>query len=177
MRILLIYGTTEGQSRKISNFITEQLEAVGHDVECLDSRRKMDGLQISSFDAAIIVGSVHQKLHQEALCNFAIAHRSELQKISTLLFSVSLSAAFSNGKAEAQSYIDLFVDRTGFNPNSYALVAGALRYSEYDYFMAQVVEHVVLASHENITEDREFTNWQQLEIDIDNFMETIVERA
>lgn len=177
MQFLVIYGTTEGQAKKISEFVSRQIETTGSKVDCVNSVNKLDGLRIAEFDAVIIVGSVHQKIHQESLSNFVIAHREQLKKIPTLMISVSLSVAFSNGQAEAKGYIDKFIEYTGFTPGTVSLVAGALRYSEYDYFMTQVVEHVVLATHENIQGDREFTDWKQLGKDVDTFVETVVEHA
>jgi len=41
------------------------------------------------------------------------------------------------------------------------LVAGALRFDEYDYFKQQIVEHVVLKDHQTNQPkgDYEFTDW------------------
>jgi menaquinone-dependent protoporphyrinogen oxidase len=169
VRYLLIYGTTEGQTRKIAEFCSDRLAEAGYQVEIHDSRRRMVHLDISSFDAVILAGSVHQRTHQETLTNFVIAHRAQLQKIPTLLISVSLSIAFENGEDEAKNYVREFVDYTGFEPNDVALVAGALRFDQYDYYMNQIVEHVVLDNREDISEDREFTDWNVLGDTVDAF--------
>ena len=52
MRILLVYGTTEGQTRKIAEFCSARLAEAGHDVEMKDSRRRMADLDMSSFDGS-----------------------------------------------------------------------------------------------------------------------------
>ena len=169
MRFLLIYGTTEGQTRKIAEFCSNRLTEAGHYAELWDSRRRMVDLDISTFDAIILAGSVHQKHHQESLTNFVIAHREQLGKVPNLLISVSLSVAFENGRDEAQKYVDSFVEYTGFEPRSVALVAGALKFEQYDYYMNQIVEHIVLEDREKITEDREFTDWDALGDAVDAF--------
>ena len=173
MKFLLIYATTEGQTRKIVEFVASQLKNLKHEVELLDSARRLLDLEISAYDAVIIAGSVHQRIHQESVTNFVIAHRGQLEKLPVLLISVSLSIAFDGGNDEAQNYVDMFVDYTGFKPTSRLLVAGALRFDEYDFFMEQIVEFVVLKDQENICGDKEFTDWGKLTEDIAGFASTV----
>ena len=67
MKFLLIYATTEGQTRKIVEFVGGQLKNLNHEVELLNSARKLLDLKISDYDAVIIAGSVHQRKHQESV--------------------------------------------------------------------------------------------------------------
>lgn len=173
MKFLLIYATTEGQTRKIVEFVAGQLKNLSHEVELLNSARRLLALEISDYDAVIIAGSVHQRIHQESVTNFVIAHREQLKKLPVLFISVSLSIAFDGGGDEAQKYVDMLVDYTGFNPTSSLLVAGALRFDEYDFFMEQIVEFVVLKDQENINSDKEFTDWDKLTGDIAGFARAV----
>lgn len=177
MKFLIVYGTTEGQTRKIVQAIVKQLENRGHEAKAFDSDRRMADLEITTFDAAILAGSVHEQRHQETFTNFVIAHRQQLRELPTLLISVSLSIAFKDGRSEAQRYVDNFQAYTEFNPKRVSLVAGALRYKEYDYFMSQIIEHVVLGDREQIREDREFTDWTALESDVDAFVDLVAGTA
>jgi len=95
---------------------------------------------------------------------FVIASLPELQKRPTLFLTVSLSAAFPEGVSDAQRYADIFLRNTGWKPTASLLVAGALRYDEYDYFKAQIIQHVVLKCREveGAKGDYEFTNWERL---------------
>lgn len=173
MKFLLIYGTTEGQTRKIAEFVATRLKNLKHEAELLDSSRRLIDLDISAYDAVIIAGSVHQRKHQESVANFVIAHRGQLEKLPVLLISVSLSIAFDGGDGEAQIYVDKFVEHTGFKPTSKLLVAGALRFDEYDYFMEQIVEFVVLKDQDKITGDKEFTDWSKLTDDVGGFASAV----
>ena len=101
MNILLVYGSTEGQMRKIAEFCADHLSKGGHAVDLRDSRLRMLDLDIAAFETVILAGSVHQKTHQETLTNFVIAHKAQLKTKPSLLISVSLSIAFENGEAEA----------------------------------------------------------------------------
>lgn len=170
MKILLVYGSTEGQTRKIAEFCAARLGDAGHGVDVRDSRRRMVDLDLSEFDAVILAGSVHQKTHQESLANFVIAHRKALKNMRTLLISVSLAIAFENGDEEARQYVKGFADYVGFEPGDVVLVAGALKFDEYDYYMNQIVEHVVLENRGTIHGDREFTDWDKLGDALDAFV-------
>ncbi len=173
MRFLVVYGTGEGQTKKIAEFVASRLDGGGHQSELRDSRRRMADVDIGSFDAVIVAGSVHLKRHPEPVENFLVAHRDELAALPTALISVSLSIAFEGGEEEARNYVRQLVDATGFEPGTVLLVAGALRFAEYDYFMDQVVQHVVLESQGPIDEDREFTDWDKLAGELDAFVGTV----
>lgn len=172
MRVLLIYGTTEGQTRKIAEFTSDHLSKAGHDVDVRDSRRAAN-TDLSAFDAVILAGSVHEKRHQESLENFVFAHRSQLSTVPTLLISVSLSIAFENGESEARDYVRSFTERTAFEPGAVALVAGALKVDQYDYYMSQIVEFVVMKDQEESLQDREFTDWDGLGGTLNGFIASI----
>lgn len=172
MNILIVYGTTEGQTRKICEHIGERLEQAGHSVRLHDSGASPADVDVGSFDAAIVAGSVHQNKHQESLRLFAIAHRAALQRLPTLFVSVSLSAAFEEGKADAAGNVSAFLKETGWSPTTSLTVAGALRFDRYDYFMEQIIRYVVLRGHaEGQSEtDNEFTDWPALDRAIDGFV-------
>lgn len=172
MKVLFVYGTTEGQTGKIADFCSARLADAGHTIDLRDSRRTAN-LDISSYDAAILAGSVHEKRHQESLENFTFAHRVSLKGIPTLLISVSLSIAFENGESEARDYVRSFVERTEFEPGKVALVAGALKVAQYDYYMSQIVEFVVLKDQEQTVQDREFTDWDHLGETLDEFVSSV----
>jgi len=176
MRILIAYGTSEGQTRKIANTVAEQIRELGHEVHLLDtaSIEETDVGSYGSYDKFVVAGSVHQRRHQECVEVFVMAKLSELQKQPTLLISVSLSAAFPDGISEAQSYVNDFLAITGWKPTQSLLVAGALRYDEYDYFKAQIIEHVVLKCREveGANGDYEFTDWDTLRRTVESFVRT-----
>src|SRR5262249_15048907 len=147
MGILIAYGTSEGQTRKTANKIAARIHELGHDAHLFDTV-SLEETDVGSYDKVIVAGSVHQQRHQESVEVFVIASSAELQKRPTLFLSVSLSAAFRDGILEAQSYVDEFLASTGWKPTQSLLVAGALRYDEYDYFKAQIIRYVVLKCRE-----------------------------
>ena len=87
------------------------------------------------------------------------------------LVSVSLSAAFPDGRAEAEGYADRLVRATGWQPTAVHLAAGALRYDKYDFFQEQIIRHVVLKDRapDVIDGDHDFTDWDALGAFVDDF--------
>ncbi|MEP7173390.1 MAG: flavodoxin domain-containing protein [Aestuariivirga sp.] len=172
MKILIAFGTSEGQTRKIAEAVATRALDLGHEVKLFDTAQSPANLDMGSYDKIVVAASVHQQRHQDSIELFVVARLTELQEKPTLFLSISLSAAFSEGKDEAQSYIDEFLTSTGWKPTQSLLVAGALRYAEYDYFKQQIIEHVVLKDRKVVSPegDHEFTDWSSLARAIDTFI-------
>ena len=78
MDVLLAYGTTEGQTRKIADWTATYIREGEHHAELRDSRVPMSDLDFETFHAFIIAASVHQQYHQETVTNFVTAHHKLL---------------------------------------------------------------------------------------------------
>ena len=174
MNVLIIYGTTEGQTRKIAEWTATHSRERGQQVELRDSAGLASGLDLATFHAFIIAASVHQECHQDTITNFASAHHKLLNTKPSAFISVSLSAVLQDGSTEAQRYVDSFVSQTGWHPRMTLLLGGALRFTEYDYFQEQIVKFVVMkrGGAASTARDREFTDWNALAGFVDVFLET-----
>ncbi|MGD0533002.1 MAG: flavodoxin domain-containing protein [Methyloceanibacter sp.] len=174
MNVLIVYGTTEGQTRKIAEWTATHVRERGHQTERRDSAALASGSDLETFHAFIIAASVHQQHHQETITNFVIAHHELLNAKPSAFISVSLSAVLEEGETEAQKYVDRFVSVTRWQPRMSLLLGGALRFTEYDYFQEQIVKFIVMKrSGATSTErDREFTDWNALAGFVNGFLET-----
>ena len=175
MRALIVYGTTEGQTRKIAGRIAERVRELGYEAQLQDSSAISENLQIDEFATIIVVASVHQHVHQETVTAYAMAHRDQLNAKFTGFVSVSLSAALERDHLQAQTYVDRFVAETGWRPNRTLVMPGALRNTSYDYFKQQIVKHIVMKGSGPVdTEhDYEFTDWEALSKFVDLFVERV----
>jgi menaquinone-dependent protoporphyrinogen oxidase len=171
LNVLIVYGTTEGQTRKIAEGTALRVRERGHGTELLDSAVLVLDFNIDKYDAFIIAASVHQEYHQETITNFVMAHLKLLENKPSAFISVSLSAVLE--ETEAQKYLDRFVPMTGWRPRMTLLLGGALRFTEYDYFQEQIVKFIVMKRGNASTnkQDREFTDWNALAGFIDKFLE------
>jgi len=176
LNVLIVYGTTEGQTRKVAEWTANHVRECGHQAELRDSAAPVSDLDFETYDAFIIAASVHQECHQETVINLVIAHLEVLETKPSAFISVSLSAVLEGGRTEAQEYVDRLITMTGWKPRMALLLGGALRFSEYDYFQEQIVKFIVMkrsaaASKER---DREFTDWHALASFVDRFLEAAV---
>ena len=173
MDVIVLYETGEGQTRKIATVITEQIRGLGHSATLVNTADKSASLPLENADKVILAAPVHERRHPATFEATLSAARQQLEARPTLMLSVSLKAAFPEGREEAQDYLTEMAMRTGFKPTQEALVAGAVRPGSYDYFQSQVVRHVALAGHDiELTEGiREYTDWAALERTVTLFLE------
>jgi menaquinone-dependent protoporphyrinogen oxidase len=173
MDVLIVYGTTEGQTRKIADWTARRVREREHHVELRDSTAPMSDLDLKTFHGFIIAASVHQQYHQDTVTNFVVAHHELLNARPSAFISVSLSAMLEGGRTEAQRYVDHFVSVTGWQPRMTLLLGGALRITEYDYFQEQIVKFIVMkgGGAAGTESDREFTDWNALAGFVDGFLE------
>jgi menaquinone-dependent protoporphyrinogen oxidase len=164
VKVLLVYGTTEGQTRKIAERAAMRARERGHEVEIYDSASLAPAFDLAGFDAIIVAASVHQEHHQESISDFVMAHLERMASKPTAFISVSLSAALDYARDEAQMYVDRFVAETHWQPQDTLLLAGAVRGSDYDYFQRQIIKFIVMKRGEiaDTTRDYEFTDWNAL---------------
>jgi menaquinone-dependent protoporphyrinogen oxidase len=165
LKLLIAYGSTEGQTQKIAENLAAHIRRRGLDVTVYDADRRTRDIQIDTFDAIIVASPVHQKLHHTSIRDFVIAHRRLLEIKPSAFISVSLSAAVPGGVSHAQEYVDHFIEATGWRPENYIMVAGAVRLAEYDFFKEQILRHVVFKDRPADTllgRDHEFTDWDAL---------------
>ncbi len=172
MKVIIAYATLEGQTGKIARFAEAELTALGHEVEVYDVADAARWPTLEGADHVILAASVHERRHPKDFEVFVAARAEDLNMRHTMMISVSLSAAFAEGMAEAQDYVDEMKMRTELEPEKELLVAGAIRTGKYDYFAAQVVRHVVMRGRDfdPAAKEHEFTDWAALAHDISAFV-------
>ncbi|RLJ60251.1 protoporphyrinogen oxidase [Litoreibacter meonggei] len=173
MTVLIIYATVEGQTGKIARFIEEQIEKAGHGTHVVDATNKLVDVSFDGVDKVILAAPVHERRHPKPFETLVTSVLNELEERDTLLLSISMNAAFPEGHAEAQDYVDEMMLRTGVKPDTVALVAGAVRNHRYDYYASQVLRHVVLRDREFDpgAESHEFTDWDALKATVAGFID------
>ncbi|MBS1707927.1 MAG: protoporphyrinogen oxidase [Armatimonadetes bacterium] len=164
--ILLVYATTDGHTGKVAEFVADTFRKTGHIATLADAAAMMTGVDVASFDACILLGSVHQGHHQKSLVHFVQRHLASIDARPNAFLSVSLSAAAADeeSRADTKAAVDSFVTETGWLPMVVQPVAGALLYTHYDWFK-RVVMRVIAKSHGGDTDthrDHVYTDWSRL---------------
>ena len=175
-RILVVYGTTEGHTRKVAHHIAQVARDRGHRMTVLDASLDPDP---DGYEAVIVAASVHQLRHQSSVIHFAHQHRRLLNSIPTAFFSVSLSAALGDPhhQVEAREVAEALLADTRWRPGTVKLVAGALVYSQYDFMKRLLMQ--MIARHDgrdtDTSRDWEYTDWDRLRLDVDEFLREMEE--
>ena len=144
MKILLVYGTTEGQTRKIASFAADRLSSRGHTVVLVDASDPPSALDVGRFDGALIAASLHVGRYQSSVVHFVRQHSAALDAVPNAFISVSLSAASDepDDTRGLQTCIAEFLDQTGWTPWSVHHVAGAFRYTAYDFLKRWAMKYI-----------------------------------
>lgn len=175
-RILVVYGTTEGHTRKIARFIARVARMQGHLVSVLDASL---GPSPDGYDAVAVAASVHQLRHQSSVAHFAAEHRHLLNGLPTAFFSVSLSAALADPhhQVEAQEVAQQLLAETRWHPGTVKLVAGALLYSKYDFLKRLLMQLIARQDGRDTdpSRDYEYTDWPRLQADAEEFIARVEE--
>ena len=180
MYLLIAYATTDGQTRKIARFAADRLVAQSHSVELLNVE-DAEGLDLARFDAAILAGSLHVGAYQKTLAGFATAMKAKLALMPTVFLAVSLSAAGNDADdwAGLRKCVADFETETGWTPGRVEHVAGALRFSEYDFFRAWAMRRIADQKGEVVEpgRDKEYTDWAALGAKLDAWVAGLTPRV
>ena len=174
MNILIVFATTEGQTRKIAQFCANQCIAHGHSALMIRAE-DADEVTLALFDAAILAGSVHMGQVQQSLADFAALHADGLNGLPTLFLQVSLAAAGGDEAewADLQGTSKRFGKTAGWKPGKTLQVAGAFRFEEYDFFKRWAMRWIASQRDQAVDAhgDTEYTDWQQLSAELTAWLE------
>lgn len=165
MKLLIVYGTTEGQTRKVCEFLRDKAKEAGHEVSVIDSTGA--DLAPKGFDAVVIGASLHAERYQASVRHYVQEHIDALNKIPGAFLSVSLTAAHDEHESwkELKEITENFLKETGWNPTFVEQVAGALRYTKYNFLKKFIMRMIAQKSggSTDTSKDHEYTDWDQVE--------------
>ena len=172
--IFLTYGTTEGQTAKIAEFVADVLRDHGHDVTVLDVKDTADWV-LDRYDGVMVGASIHMGKHDKHVVEFVQKHQDALARVPTAFFSVSLAA--HGDSAEAEGYVEQFEQETGWQPDKVALFGGALLYTEYGFIKRHMMKKIVSDKPGNLgtdlTRDYVYTEWDGVQRFTEGFLERL----
>ena len=164
--ILVLYGTSEGQTAKVAERLAATLTDRGHETTVGDAGARGVEVDPAAFDAVLVGTSIHVGTQQEPIVEFARANRETLAALPTGLFQISLSSATDDPerRGEAAGYVENFVEETGWQPDRVGLFGGALRYSEYGFLKRLLMKRIAKDATGDTDTDRdyEYTDWPEV---------------
>lgn len=179
MKILIVYGTSEGQTRKIARFMEEVLQGGDHKVVVADAAE--DPPSPDRFEVVLIGASVNMQKYQSAVTDYVMRHLDSLNKKHSAFFSVSMAIASNivEEHGEIKKIASDFMSRTGWEPDEVRHFAGALKYTQYDYFKKLIMRMIAKkeGGSTDTTRDHEYTDWDNVKSFVLNFCAQSVQSA
>jgi menaquinone-dependent protoporphyrinogen oxidase len=162
-RILILFGTSEGQTAKIAGAMAATMRAAGADVDVV--RGGHGGLDPRPEDYAgvVVAASVHVGGYQRGVRRWVRAHAGGLGGRPTAFVSVCLGVLQKTPAVDRdlRGILDRFFTATGWRPTETKIVAGALPYSKYGWFKRRIMRNIVARAHGDVdtSRDYEYTDW------------------
>ncbi|MHA7863756.1 flavodoxin domain-containing protein [Flagellimonas marinaquae] len=171
MKIVIIYGTVEGQTRKIARFMEQVLQEEGHQVVIANAVEEPP--IPDDFDAALIGSSVHVQKYNTLIKDYVIEHLDTLNSMPTAFFSVSMAMASSikEEHAEIAQVAEDFLKETQWNTSTVWHIAGALKYTKYNYFKKLIMRSIAKKEGGSVDTDKdhEYTDWTKVKEQVLSF--------
>ena len=163
-RILVLYGTTDGQTAKIADALGNALRMQGSDVDVVQARR--DAPAPDGYAGIIVAASLHGGKYQRPVRKWASRYAQQLNEKTTAFLSVCLAVLQQEPKVQQELWaiIRRFLRATGWRPTLIQPVAGALLYRRYNPFKRWVMKRIVKkgGGDTDTSRDYEYTDWDDL---------------
>ena len=175
-KILIVYGTTHGQTAMIAAFLQLTLERRGCQV-VVSNVKEPPTPPLDQFDGVIVGASVIARGHQPAVAEFIRDNVALLNAMPSAFFSVSASAGSSRdaGRAAARRLLDDFLTEVRFHPDISECIAGAIKYTKYNFLLRWYMKKAsrMNGGSTDTSRDHEYTDWAQVEAFSRQFAERV----
>jgi menaquinone-dependent protoporphyrinogen oxidase len=165
-KILIVYSTTDGQTRKICERLQQVIEQQAHEVTIVPIQDESH-IDVAAFDKIVIGASIRYGKHSPQIVRFIEKNRLLLESKPNAFFSVNVVARKpEKSKPEHNPYLQKFLKRISWKPGELAVFAGKIDYPSYRFFDRLMIR-LIMWMTKGPTDPKavvEFTNWDQVEL-------------
>lgn len=165
MSALLLYCSTDGQTKKIMIQIANELRQHGHECDVRDLTSVQQSLNLSAYNKVLVGASIRYGYFNKALDKFITRHLAQLNSMPSAFFGVNLTARKAEKNTpETNAYMRKFLDKTPWKPTLTGVFAGALFYPRYkwiDRVMIQLIMKMTKGETDP-TKEIEYTDWNKV---------------
>ncbi|MBF4284012.1 menaquinone-dependent protoporphyrinogen IX dehydrogenase [Vibrio anguillarum] len=170
-KALFLYSSREGQTKKILNYIKEELSEF--DCELADLHQ-IEDIDLALYDRVLIGASIRYGHLNKKLYQFIEKHAEQLALAKAAFFCVNLTArkeAQGKDTPEGSVYIKTFLSKSAWQPKLIGVFAGALYYPRYHLFDKVMIRFIMslTGGETDTSKEVEYTNWQKVSLFSDNF--------
>lgn len=164
-KILILYATTDGHTRKIGQRLQQVIEQQGHQAT-LVSMNDEARLDLDAFDKIVIGASIRYGKHSPKITDFINRNQRLLESKPNAFFSVNIVARKpEKNQPGTNPYLRKFLTKIDWKPRELAVFAGKLDYPKYRFFDRLMIRFIMWIT-QGPTDPKtviEFTDWRQVE--------------
>jgi len=166
MKVLLVYGTTEGQTEKVVKFMAQRLTRQGHLALSMRAGVAQPPRDVAEFDVVVVAASVRAGRYQPGVVHYVRQHLAAIGTKPNAFVSVSLAAASHDPDdlAGLKKCVAGFCHATGWTPGQIHHVAGAFRYTQYGFVTRWMMKRIATRKgvSTDTSRDLELTDWDEV---------------
>ena len=162
-RILIIYSSTDGHTRKICQRLKQMAESRNNQVTLVSVDNVTTDL--NSFDKIIIGASIRYGRHSRQIYEFIKDNQKILDSRPNAFFSVNVVARKAEKcKPETNPYLQKFLRQITWKPRKLGVFAGKIEYRKYRYLDRLMIRLIMWMTDGPTDPDTcvEFTDWNQV---------------
>lgn len=164
-RILFLYATREGQTRRICECMADEVRQQGHEVELVALESGEVDAALLRCEAVVLGASIRYGHLPAALYAFIARWRNELDARRGAFFCVNLTARKPGKDTPAGSaYMRRFLKKSAWQPPRLAVFPGALLYTRYTWYDRVMIRFIMwlTGGPTDPSRDVEFTDWDEV---------------
>lgn len=165
LEVALLYRTREGQTVKILEVIANHLHQRGCRTTLFDVSDQTVRIDWDRFDAFVLGCSIRYGHHHKDFCQFVEKYSDQLNRKPSFFYSVNLTARKpQRSQPDNNRYLQKYLHKTSWKPDLVEVFAGALLYSQYDFFNKRAIQLIMklTGGSTDTSKDIEFTDWNRV---------------
>jgi menaquinone-dependent protoporphyrinogen oxidase len=163
-KILIIYATTDGHTRKICERLRQVIEPQGSQVQLVQIGEALPDL--NQFDKIVIGASIRYGKHDKLIYDFIARNRQLLESKPNAFFSVNVVARKpEKSQPDTNPYLKKFLTQIAWQPKHLAVFGGNLDYPNCRYIDRQMIRLIMWMTKGPTAPDTvvDYTDWDQVE--------------
>ena len=163
MEDLIIYSSTDGQTKRICETIKDHL-ALNDRIKIV-SLNEINKINLEKIKKIIIGASIRYGRHNRKVQDFVIKNKHILVTKKTAFFSVNVVARKEEKSTpETNPYVKKFLAKTKWKPDKVAVFGGKVDYPNYNFINKNVIRFIMMITNgpTNTDNSYEFTNWEMV---------------
>jgi menaquinone-dependent protoporphyrinogen oxidase len=164
VRVLIVFGTSEGHTAKISAFLADRMRGQGHAVTLADASGRPPPPDPAAYDAVVVAARVHSGRYPRAIARYVRDKLTTLAGKRTAFVPVSMMAARAATLPRAERYTGRFLRLTGWRPSLVHQTAGARYYTRHGAIGRWILARLDGAAGFEVDTRRDYdwTDWDAL---------------